>query len=63
MFNSCQGKDVVVLFRLNYTIHHHTGIGCDTSLDSLSIMLREMLFLEYVQRSLSFGQQVDGWIV
>ena len=30
--NSCQGKDAEgLLFRLNYTIHQHTGIGCDTS--------------------------------
>ena len=26
-----QGKDGGVLFRLNYSIHQHTGIACDTS--------------------------------
>ena len=31
MVISCQGKDAGVLFRLNYSIHQHTGIGCDTS--------------------------------
>ena len=29
--NSCQGMDAGVLFILNYSIHQHTGIGCDTS--------------------------------
>ena len=28
---SCQGKEPGVLFRLNYSIHQHTGIGCNTS--------------------------------
>ena len=28
---SCLGKDTGVLFRLNYSIHQHTGIGCYTS--------------------------------
>ena len=32
LVNSCQGKDAGVLFRLNYSIHQHTSIGCDTSL-------------------------------
>ena len=31
LFNSCQGKDAGVIFRLNYSIHQHTGTGCDTS--------------------------------
>ena len=29
--SSCLGKDAGVLFRINYSIHQHTGIGCDTS--------------------------------
>ena len=32
MVNSCQGKDAGLLFRLKYSIHQHTGIGCDTGL-------------------------------
>ena len=31
LVNSCQGKDAGVLFRQNYSIHQHTGIGCNTS--------------------------------
>ena len=31
LVNSCQGMDAGVLFRLNYSIHQHAGIGCDTS--------------------------------
>ena len=34
LVNSCQGKDGGVLFILNYPFHQHTGIGCDTILDS-----------------------------
>ena len=30
LVNSCQGEDAGVLFRLNYSIDQHTGIGCDT---------------------------------
>ena len=26
LVNSCQGKDAGILFRLNYSIHQHTGI-------------------------------------
>ena len=29
LVNSCQGKNAGVLFRLNYLIHQHTGIGWD----------------------------------
>ena len=29
LVNSCQGKDAVVLFRLNYSNHQHIGIGCE----------------------------------
>ena len=28
---SCLEKDAQVLFRLNYSIHQDTGVGCDTS--------------------------------
>ena len=31
LVNSCQEKNAGVLFRLNYSIHQQTGIGCDTS--------------------------------
>ena len=31
LVNGCKGEDAGVLFRLNYSIHQHTGIGCDTS--------------------------------
>ena len=31
LVNISQGKDVGVLFRLNYSIHQHTGFGCYTS--------------------------------
>ena len=31
LVNSCQEKDAGVVFRLNYSIHQHTGTGCDTS--------------------------------
>ena len=29
--NSCEGKDVHVLFRLNNSIHQHSDIGCDAN--------------------------------
>ena len=29
--NSDQGKDAGILFRLNYSIHQHIAIECDTS--------------------------------
>ena len=31
LVNSGQGKDAGVLFRINYSIHQNTGIGCGTS--------------------------------
>ena len=33
LVNSCQGMGTGVLFRINYSIHQHTGTECDKVLD------------------------------
>ena len=64
LVNISQGKDAGVLFRSNYSIHQHIGIGYDTSsclIVGTSILLRYTVPI-MCAAALSFGQQVDGWI-
>ena len=49
--NSRQGKDAGVLYRLNYLIHQHTGIRCDTS---FWIYKRPALLIHVKERMLEF---------
>ena len=67
LVNCCQGKDARVLFGLNYSIHRHTGIGCDTNSREKELFLillgrHNSLHIYCHYLSLFLGRRVDDWI-